>query len=140
VQWTGRCAGIDHLLRDVVTAGRQWQVARTRPARDAFATACGAIAVAVETQTADEESAMLPLLDRWLHADDWAAIARSSHCRLSGREQLLVLGLALEDSCAGDRARLLGGLSPSARIAWRLSGRRQYRAAVVKLRGAPPAS
>ena len=140
VQWTGRCAGIDHLLRDVVTAGRQWQVARTRPARDAFATACGAVAVAVETQTADEESAMLPLLDRWLHADDWAAIARSSHCRLSGREQLLVLGLALEDSCAGDRARLLGGLSPSARIAWRLNGRRQYRAAVVKLRGAPPAS
>jgi hypothetical protein len=35
--------------------------------------------------------------------------------------------------------RLLGGLSPSARVAWRVHGRRNYRAAVVKLRGAPPA-
>ena len=127
-------------MGDVVTAGRQWEVARTAQARDSFATACGAVAVAVETQTRDEEADLLPLLDRWLHADDWTAIARSSHCRLSGREQLLVLGLALEDSCAGDRARLLGGLSPSARMAWRLHGRRTYRAAVVRLRGAPPAS
>jgi hypothetical protein len=140
VRWTDRCAGIDHMLRDVVTAGRQWAVTRTAQARDTFATACGAVAVAVETQTTDEESELLPLLDRWLHADDWAGIARSSRCRLSGREQLIVLGLALEDSCAGDRARLLGGLSPSARIAWRLHGRRTYRAAVVRLRGAPPAS
>jgi hypothetical protein len=139
-QWTARCAGIDHMLRNVVTAGRQWQVTRTAQARDSFATACGAVAVAVETQTTDEESDLLPLLDRWLHADDWAVIARSSRCRLSGREQILVLGLALEDSSAGDRARLLGGLSPSARMAWRLHGRRSYRAAVVKLRGAPPAS
>lgn len=140
VEWTDRCARMDHLLRDLTTAARQWEVARTDPARESFATACAVLAVTVETQTADEEAVLLPLLDRYLHADDWAAIAHSSHCKLSGREQLLVLGLALEDSCAGDRARLLGGLSPSARVAWRLHGRRNYRAAVVKLRGAPPAS
>jgi hypothetical protein len=51
-----------------------------------------------------------------------------------------VLGLALEDACAGDRARLLAGLPASTRLAWRLGGRRRHRAAVVRLRGAPPAS
>jgi hypothetical protein len=52
---------------------------------------------------------------------------------------MLVLGLALEDACALDRARVLAGLSPAVRTAWRVVGRREHRAAVVRLRGAPPA-
>jgi len=137
--WTARCARIDHMLRDVSTAARQWQVTGTAAARDAFALACLDLADAVDAQTAAEETDLLPLLGEHLSAGDWAVIARSSHCRLSAREQLLVLGLALEDSCATDRARLLHGLSPAARLAWRLHGRQDYRASVVRLRGAPPA-
>src|SRR4051812_49684914 len=137
--WTRRCARIDHMLRDVVTAARQWQVTGTASARDAFALACLDLADAVDAQTAEEESALLPLLGEHLSSGDWVAIARSSRCRLSAREQLFVFGLALEDSCAADRARLINGLSPAARLAWRLHGRQDYRAAVVRLRGAPPA-
>jgi len=137
--WTARCAPIDNMLRDVTTAGRQWQVAGSAPARDAFAAACQELAAAVEIQTAEEERTLLPLLAEHLATEDWAAIAASSHCRLSGPEQLFVLGLALEDSCADDRARLLDGLPWSVRTAWRMSGGRHYRAAVVRLRGAPPA-
>src|SRR4051794_39249326 len=92
VDWTDRCAQIDHLLRDVATAARQWDVAETEPARAAFATACRMLADAVDVQTADEERTLLPLLGEHLLGDDWASIARSSPCRLSGREQLLVLG------------------------------------------------
>jgi hypothetical protein len=138
--WTSQCARIDHMLRDVSTVARQWSVAATASARDAFATACLALADAVDAQTADEEHALLPLVGEFLDHAEWAEIARASHCRLSGREQLFVLGLALEDSCAADRARLLDGLSPAARVAWRLHGWRSYRAAVVRLRGAPPAA
>jgi hypothetical protein len=137
--WTERCARIDRMVRDVSTLARQWQVTRTASARDAFALACLDLADAVDAHTADEESALLPLLGEHLSGGDWAVIARSSHCRLSGREQLLVLGLVLEDSSAGDRARLIDGLSPAMRLAWRLHGRQDYRAAVVRLRGAPPA-
>lgn len=137
--WTTRCARIDHMLRDVSTAARQWQVTGTAPARDAFALACLDLADAVDAQTAEEEAVLLPLLGEHLSSGDWAVIARSSHCRLSAREQLFVLGLAMEDACATDRARLLSGLSPAARLAWRLHGRQDYRASVVRLRGAPPA-
>lgn len=135
-----RCARIDRMLRDVMTAGRQWAVAATVACRDTFAGACRDLADAVDAQTADEERRLLPLVAAHLGADDWAEIARSSRCRLSGREQMLVLGLALEDACAADRARLLGGLPRATRVAWRTSGARTYRAAVVRLRGAPPAA
>jgi hypothetical protein len=59
---------------------------------------------------------------------------------LSGREQMLVLGFPLEDACAIDRARLLAGLAQGARTDRRVMGRRTFRAAVVRLRGAPPAA
>lgn len=138
-EWTDRCGRIDHMLRDVSTAARQWAVAATPPARHAFAAACRTLADTVDAQTGDEERLLLPLLETHLEPADWAAIAQSAHCRLTAREQLLVLGLALEDSSAAERARLIGGLSPATRSAWRFYGGRQYRATVVRLRGAPPA-
>jgi Hemerythrin HHE cation binding domain len=137
--WRDRCAGIDSALRDVTTAARQWTVAGTPPARDAFALACLDLADAVDAQTAEEERTLLPLLSA-LDPREWTAIARSAGARFSRREELLVLGLALEDACAGDRRRLLSGLPPAGRAVWRLYGAGRYRAAVVRLRGAPPAA
>jgi hypothetical protein len=138
-EWRERCARIDHRLRDVATAARQWAVVPTGPARDAFAMACLDLADAVDAQTAEEERTLLPLL---VHLDtaEWTAIARSACGGLSLREKLLVLGLALEDSCAADRARLMSGLRASTRTAWRIYGAGRYRAAVVRLRGEPPAA
>lgn len=117
--WTARCARIDHMLRDVATAARQWAVAATTPARDAFAMACLVVADAVDAQTAEEERTLLPLITAHLPAEDWTAIAASSRCDLAARDQLMVLGLALEDACAGDRARVLEGLPRSVRWVWR---------------------
>ena len=51
-----------------------------------------------------------------------------------------MLGLALEDAAPGERARLLAALPTATRTAWRLTGRRRYRAAVIRLRGEPPAA
>jgi hypothetical protein len=138
--WTSRAALLDHDLRDLSTAARQWAVARTLPARDAFVRACGRVADAVEAHTDAEETHLLPLLARYLPEHEWLTVRRAARSCLSGREQMLVLGLALEDACAIDRARLLAGLPRSARTAWRVVGRRNFHAAVVRLRGAPPAA
>jgi hypothetical protein len=139
-EWTSRAALLDHGLRDLSTVARQWAVATTLPARNAFVRALARVADSVEKHTADEEAELLPLLARYLPDDEWTAVSRACRSSLSGREQMLVLGLALEDACAIDRARLLAGLSPAARTAWRVVGRRNFRAAVVRLRGAPPAA
>ena len=87
-----------------------------------------------------EERELLPLVSRYLPDREWTAVSRAATTSLPGREQLLVLGLALEDASAIDRARLMAGLAPATRTAWRVVGRRNYRAAVVRLRGAPPAA
>lgn len=137
---TARCADVDRMIRDVATAARQWEAAGTASARTAFAAACRALADEVDAQTAEEERILLPLLATHLAPADWRAVTAGSRPRLSGAEQLLVLGLALEDASAGDRARLVSGLPRSVRLAWRVHGRRRYRAAVVRLRGAPPAA
>jgi hypothetical protein len=138
--WTSRTALLDHDLRDLSTVARQWAVATTLPARDGFVRACGRVADSVDAHTAAEEADLLPLLARHLPDGEWTAVRRAARTTLSGREQMLVLGLALEDACALDRARLLAGLSPAARTAWRAVGHRNFRAAVVRLRGAPPAA
>ncbi len=137
--WTARSARIDSAVRDLSTAARQWAVAGTPAARDGLALACRRLAGAVEDHTAAEERDLLPLLDAHLERTHWPAVAPAASCRLTGRERRLVLGLALEDCCAGDRARILSGLSPLGRLAWRWRGARRYRAVVVRLRGAPPA-
>jgi hypothetical protein len=138
--WTGRCAAIDNRLRDVATAARQWTVTGAVRAQDAFAAACLHLAEDLDRQTAAEEATLLPLLARHLSADEWRAITRAARCPLSVAEQQLVLGLALEDAPAAERAGVLRALPLPARVLWRSAGRARYRAAVVRLRGAPPAA
>ncbi len=140
VAWTARCAVVDHGVRDLSTAGRRWAVAGTARARDGFAMACQDLADAVDAHTTDEERDLLPLVAAHLPAARWAAIARAARPVLSGRERVLVLGLALEDAGPAERALLLSGVGRGTRLVWRLVGRRRYRAAVVRLRGAPPAA
>lgn len=138
--WTSRAALLDHMLRDLSTVARQWAVAGALPARNAFARACAHVADTVDADLAAEERDLLPLVAQYLTDAEWTAVSRAARTNLSGREQLLFLGLALEDACAIDRARVMAGLAPAARTAWRVIGRRNYRAAVVRLRGAPPAA
>ncbi|MGR6965401.1 hemerythrin domain-containing protein [Geodermatophilus sp. URMC 61] len=138
-RWTDRVADLDHRLRRLSTAARQWAVAASGKAHDAFTLACLDLADAVDAQTAEEERELLPLLDAHLSPAAWAEVTRAARCPLSRRERSLVLGLALEDASADDRARLLAGLPVTRRLAWRLAGRGRYRATVVRLRGEPPA-
>ncbi|MET0763329.1 MAG: hemerythrin domain-containing protein, partial [Blastococcus sp.] len=125
-EWTGRAALLDHSLRDLSTVARQWAVAQTLPARNAFARACTRLADQVDAHLSAEERDLHPLLARYLTAAEWTAVSRAATTPLSGREQMIVLGLALEDACAIDRARLLAGLSPAARTAWRVVGHRNF--------------
>ena len=138
-QWVAGIAGLDSRLRDLSTAARQWAVAGSGKARDNFTLACLDLAHAVETQTAEEERDLLPLLAAHLPPEAWAEVTRAARCPLSRHERSLVIGLTLEDACAADRARLIAGLPAPTRLAWRVAGRRRYRAAVVRLRGEPPA-
>ena len=137
--WTSRTAVLDHQLRDLSTVARQWGAIPTAPSHRAFTRAIGRVADAVDAASEAEQRELHPLVARYLPDSAWTTVSRTAKCGLAGVEQMLVLGLLLEDASAIDRARMLAGLTPAARTAWRLVGRRNFRAAVVRLRGAPPA-
>ena len=137
--WASRASQLDRLLRDLVTAAQRWTVALPRPARDAFGRGCTELADAVDDATASEEAHLLPLLAEHLPRSGWRDVRRAAR-PIGARERMLVLGLVHEDATAGNRARLLAGLDPVTRALWRLVGRRRFHAAVVRLRGAPPAA
>ena len=138
--WSVRSARIDAQVRDLATAARQWAVAGSPAARDVVARDARRLADAVDAHTAAEERDLVPLLDAHLDTRRWAAVAAAGSCRLTGGERRMVLGLALEDSSAQERTRLLEGLPRRQRWAWRLAGPGRYRRAVVRLRGEPPAA
>src|SRR5688572_24413898 len=54
-RWTSRASALDHLLRDLSTVARQWAVAETLPARNAFVRACAKVADAVDAHLTGEE-------------------------------------------------------------------------------------
>ena len=140
-EWTASCARIDHMLRDVATAARQWAGRRAPPRRATPSRRrAGPLADAVDAQTADEERTLLPLLGAHLRAGGLGGDRRLGRTAGSRR--------ASSCSCSGWRSRTPApptapgcwtACPRSARMAWRLNGGRYYRAAVVRLRGAPPA-
>jgi hypothetical protein len=56
--------------------------------------ACTRVADTVDAHQAAEERELLPLVSRHLPDSEWSAVCRAATTTLSGREQLLVLGLA----------------------------------------------
>jgi hypothetical protein len=111
-RWTVRVAGLDDRLRDLSTAARQWAVACSDKARDAFTLACLDLADAVEEQTAEEERDLLPLLAAHLSPAAWAEVRPGGALPAVTARALAGARLALEDACAGDRARC----SPAAAV------------------------
>ncbi|MPQ96574.1 hemerythrin domain-containing protein [Modestobacter sp. I12A-02628] len=134
--WTERTAVVGLLLDELVVAAGTWRTTPSEPARAAFTGACARVVEAVVVQTGTEEEALLPLLHAHLSPQDWTRLIRSADDPLTGPERMLVLGLALEDASAGDRARLMASLSPGLRTAWRVHGQRTARSAVERVRGA----
>ncbi len=80
-RWTAGVARLDDRLRGLSTAARQWAVASSDRARDAFTLACLDLVDAVDVQTAEEERDLLPLLAAHLSPAAWAEITRAARSR-----------------------------------------------------------
>ncbi len=76
-----------------------------------------------------EERYVLPLVERYLTAQEWAEVGRRGMASIPRRRRLVFLGCILEDADPAERREFLAAHVPvAARIAYRLIGRRQYRA------------
>ena len=133
--WTATCARIDHMLRDVATAARQWQVTGDRAARGTPSP--GLPRPGRRRRRADRRGGGRPAAaaGRAPPPATGPPSPASSHCRLSGPRAAARAGPGAGGLLRGRPRPADRRASPSVRPAWRLHGRQDYRAAVVRLRG-----
>jgi hemerythrin-like domain-containing protein len=74
----------------------------------------------------EEERSLLPPTARHMTAREWNAMGDHFMTATPEPKLLLFLGMILEEADAGERAAVLNGLPPFARVPWHLVGRPQY--------------
>ena len=93
---------------------------------------------ALDEHMREEEDHILPLVERHLSIAEWEALGERGREGLSKDRLLIQLGFILLGTSPEDRAAFLAGLPLPARIAWRLVGRRQFRAEYERIYGRAP--
>ena len=105
-------------------------------AGEVLAVTLTALTGALEEHLGDEEREVLPLVERHISVAEWEAGAERARSAIPKDRMLVQLGAILE-GCSPDEARwFLARLPLPARLAWRLAGRRVYRAERVRVFGA----
>jgi len=94
---------------------------------------------ALDEHMREEEDHILPLVERHLSIAEWEALGERGREGLSKDRLLIQLGFILLGTSPADRAAFLAQLPLPARIAWRLVGRRQFRAEYERIYQRPPA-
>jgi hemerythrin-like domain-containing protein len=98
-----------------------------RPAdRDAVAATMAELDTVLREHMADEERYVLPLVEAHLTAAEWEAVGDRGRASIPKDRLLIQLGWILEGVPADERRQFLSHLPVSARIAWRLIGRRKW--------------
>jgi hemerythrin-like domain-containing protein len=94
------------------------------------------LTAALEEHLDDEEREVLPLVERHLTVAEWDAVGERARASLPKDRLLIQLGAILEGCSPQEARRFLGMLPLPARLAWRLVGRRAYRAERARIHGA----
>jgi iron-sulfur cluster repair protein YtfE (RIC family) len=105
-----------------------YRVSASASSRDAFATTVEELNAALCEHMADEERFILPLVEQHLTVAEWERLGERARAGTPKDRLLIHLGWILEDLPAADRQEFLGHLPLPARIAWRLVGRRKFKA------------
>jgi hemerythrin-like domain-containing protein len=124
----------DLLERADVQAGA-FAAAASPVAGETLAATLTQLATALEEHLGDEEREVLPLVERHLTVAEWDAVGERARASLPKDRLLIQLGAILEGCSPQEARRFLGMLPLPARLAWRLAGRRAYRAERARVYG-----
>jgi iron-sulfur cluster repair protein YtfE (RIC family) len=105
-------------------------------AGEVLAVTLTSLAAALEEHLDDEELQVLPLVERYVSVAEWEAVGERARSAMPKDRRLVTLGAILEACSPQEARRFLGGLPLPARVAWRLVGRRAYRAERARVLGA----
>ncbi|MEU1204942.1 hemerythrin domain-containing protein [Nocardia sp. NPDC005825] len=95
-------------------------------ARDRFAATATALAAALDEHLAEEETHILSIVEQVMTVPEWRALGERGRAHMPKDRQLVFLGFLLHAASAPDRRKVLAELPRTARLAWRLLGRRTF--------------
>ncbi len=83
----------------------------------------------------DEERMILPVAERAITPEEWAAVGQAGVEKMSRAELPLMFGAVMEDATPAERAELLAVLPLPVRVLMRVWGSGHYRRYITKVRG-----
>ena len=125
---------ITRSLADVNSALPAWEAAPSAATAEPVTAALSAHLSALHEHLADEEDNILPLIAEHLTVAEWARLGQRFASETPKDKLLVFLGAILEEAGPAERAKIMGNLPVSARLAWRVIGRRQYARKTTRLR------
>ena len=135
---TGRMTGqherVGRVLGQVGEELRRWAHDAGPISRKQLAADLDELCAALREHLDDEEHLVLPIVGRTLTLRQWKAVAKRGMRSLPTSRRLIMLGHILEDADPGERSAFLAHVPPSARLAYRLVGRRRFLAETSRLR------
>ena len=129
-------AELDTMIAEVYLARTAWLADADPAERDGLAELLGRLSAALDAHLDAEERDVLPLVEQQLTAADWSRLADESRRRLPKNplEQLLLLGVLLEDADDHEHAVINAQMPALARLLWKAAGHPFYRRHVTRLR------
>lgn len=123
------------LLDQVRSLLGPWKSSANPAAAHPLAETSEALSAALDEHLSEEEQQVLPLVEEYLSAAEWDQVGERGFAETPKNRLLFLLGAVLEEASPAEQALFLPRVPLAGRIAFRLIGRRRYRAQVAALRG-----
>lgn len=111
-----------------------WEAAPSAAAAGPVLAALRTHAKVLHEHLTDEETNILPLIEEHLTVAEWAKTGEHFAKTAPPDKRLFFLGALLEEADPEESAMMLDALPATARLAWRLIGRRQYTRRITRVR------
>ena len=84
------------------------------------------VSAALDQHLLQEETEVLPVVERHITAEEWAELARRGMASIPNNRLLVFLGYILEEATPEEQDRFLAKVPMPGRVAYRLIGQRKY--------------
>lgn len=132
---TEQHADIDGAVGAVRAAAEVW---RRRPGRDTagdLASRIRELRNVLEPHLDEEERVAVPLIDAHLTRAEWDDVGEKGFEKFTPKERPIAIGQLLEVATAEEARLMFADLPLPVRVLWRVTGKRQYRRYIAKVRG-----
>ena len=123
------------LLERALELGAAFRATAAPGTGEQAASTVEALSVALEEHLHDEETLVLPLVQEFVTVAEWEAAGERGRASIPKDRLLVQLGTILSHCSPAEQREFLAKLPLPARIAWRVVGRRTYRAERARLLG-----